>query len=521
MLYRYFPTEYMEGQRNLGAIETAIRNRQLRTVSSFSQMYLQSKLVMARAWAYTRHLRASPTTLAGSPSESQRRVRGDAKIVPVGELLANPNDWVLKRALGRVGDDVFVGSLVPADRWRYVVEHVSAVGASGERWIAQRFQPQQAVPTPWGPQLVTLGAYVLDGQFAGLLRAAHRGESRFTRRPRTSRVLGECSMMRRYVVAPIAIFSGACTLRPFTPSVSVAYWPQDVPPVVQATLPDAASAIARWQLPPDNPWSRYEKYTLLSSLDSVPLAAQIPDVRYLELVRLAECAAGHVATAGLPANTAWVVDLRGAASVAFGTTLSRQSRTPVAPIITFNNWPAEDEVIPAEETLGAMLEFQPRMPTAADSATTPVFLLDAWRLAYRFAEVDDGVTDNRYALSTVDLPDPETLRAQGITQLIYVVQSLHDTEIEEDDLNETMVQYQAAGIQLVMLDLPGLCAMGDSPTYDWAPFFAQRFFRPVPRLVLMQNPLFYARSRGGFGGVHAGPCPWRMGGAFRAAHGGG
>ena len=328
-------------------------------------------------------------------------------------------------------------------------------------------------------------------------------------------------MMRHYVVTPIAIFSGACTIRPFTPSVSVAYWPQDVPPVVQATLPDAASAIARWQLPPENAWSRYEKYTLLSSLDSVPLAAEIPDVRYLELVREAECAAGHVAAAGLPPNTAWVVDLRGAASVAFGTTLSQQSATPVAPVITFNNWPAEEEVIPAEETLGALLEFQPRLPSATDARTTPVFLLDAWRLAYRLNEVEDSFTDNRYALSTADLPDPDTLRAQGITQLIYVVQSLHDTEIEEDDLNEIMVMYQNAGIELIMLDLPGLCGMQDSSpgAYDWRPIFVQRAFRATPRTVLMQQPNFYERSRGGFGGVHAGPCPWRGGGAFHMAYG--
>jgi hypothetical protein len=33
--------------------------------------------------------------------------------------------------------------------------------------VAQRFVPQLSIPTPWGRRLVTLGAYVLDGCFAG------------------------------------------------------------------------------------------------------------------------------------------------------------------------------------------------------------------------------------------------------------------------------------------------------------------------------------------------------------------
>src|SRR5262249_41339097 len=48
-LYRYFPTEYMEGQENLGDITAAVGEGLVRTVPSFSQMYSQSKLSMARA----------------------------------------------------------------------------------------------------------------------------------------------------------------------------------------------------------------------------------------------------------------------------------------------------------------------------------------------------------------------------------------------------------------------------------------------------------------------------------------
>ena len=173
VIYRYFPTEYMEGQRNLAAIEQAIRAKQLRTVSSFAQMYTQSKLVMARAWAMANDLADNDARWVTEHIPETFDVIG----LPIDELLANRNGWVLKRALGRVGDDVFVGPLVTDEVWQYVIKQAQIACASGDRWIAQRFLPQQAVPTPWGPQLVTLGAYVLDGQFSGyyarLTRESH------------------------------------------------------------------------------------------------------------------------------------------------------------------------------------------------------------------------------------------------------------------------------------------------------------------------------------------------------------
>ena len=51
-------------------------------------------------------------------------------------------------------------------------------------------------------------------------------------------------MRREYTVAPIAVLTGACTLRPFTPSVSVAYWAQDVPAAQQRTVPSIVDAVA-------------------------------------------------------------------------------------------------------------------------------------------------------------------------------------------------------------------------------------------------------------------------------------
>jgi hypothetical protein len=83
------------------------------------------------------------------------------------ELAGHRAEWVIKRAMGRVGDEVFVGPLGGDEAWGPLVDEVLARAAAGECWIAQRFVEQKPVPTPWGDRLVTLGAYVMDGRFVG------------------------------------------------------------------------------------------------------------------------------------------------------------------------------------------------------------------------------------------------------------------------------------------------------------------------------------------------------------------
>jgi glutathionylspermidine synthase len=162
-LYRYFPAEYMEGQSNLGDLIEAVASRKTRTLTSFSHIFLQSKTSLARAWACAPSLgREDAMALCEHVPETL-----DAADVPASRLAAERAGWVLKRALGRVGDQVFVGPLFEADEWGGAVREVLRRVASGERWVAQRFVPQRAIATPWGDRLVTLGAYVLDGVFAG------------------------------------------------------------------------------------------------------------------------------------------------------------------------------------------------------------------------------------------------------------------------------------------------------------------------------------------------------------------
>jgi glutathionylspermidine synthase len=163
VLYRFFPTEYMEGQNNLEGIVRAVRRGGVRTLSSFAHVYTQSKLSLARAWAHEPGMGRADRDIV------RRHVPRsfDAAVVSRAQLEGERSAWVLKRAYGRVGDEVFVGSLFAADEWPPVVDAVLAMRAAGESWIAQRFVAQRPVQTPWGPRFVTLGAYVLDGRFVG------------------------------------------------------------------------------------------------------------------------------------------------------------------------------------------------------------------------------------------------------------------------------------------------------------------------------------------------------------------
>jgi Glutathionylspermidine synthase preATP-grasp len=160
-LYRYFPTEWMTGQRNIEAIAGAVESGHVRTLTSFAHVFTQSKLAFARCWS---RLETSPNqaVVRGHIAESH-----DVRDVPKGDLLAGRDGWVIKRAMGRVGDEVFVGPLLGDDGWAELVDAVLAIAERGERWVAQRFVRQRPITTPWGDRLVTLGAYVLDGRFAG------------------------------------------------------------------------------------------------------------------------------------------------------------------------------------------------------------------------------------------------------------------------------------------------------------------------------------------------------------------
>jgi hypothetical protein len=275
--------------------------------------------------------------------------------------------------------------------------------------------------------------------------------------------------------------------------------------------PSRDELIARWQLPSSSPWLPYEKLTLPSVLAETPEALPMPNVDDLDEVRLARVAGARVAADGLPDDAAWFVDLPGAASVAFAWSLARYSPATIAAIPTFNNWPADNELVPAEDTLAAMIAMRPRLPTEADIGARPVFLLDAWRLAYKDETIDASTIDNRYMLTPADFPSAAVLREQGISQVIYVVGS-DDILDEEDDLNELFAQYEEAGIAICLVDLHTLASAPER--------WAARYLEVRRRATVVHDPRFYRRSHGGFGGAHLVPTltGYGRGGMF---HGGG
>ena len=322
-------------------------------------------------------------------------------------------------------------------------------------------------------------------------------------------------------LVPLAWFVSGCGLRPWTPSVSVAFWSEDVPAGRDVNLPRSWDIARAWTVPPEIPWSKWTKGTLMSAVDPMGTVATLPDVRQLEVVGAASAAASNVARGGLPVDTLWLVDLRGAASCAFASTLTREAREPVAPIVTFNNWPANEAVVPADETLAGLLAFPPKLPAPEAVNATPVFLLDSWRLAYRFDDPGDEVYDNRYMLMPGDLPDVAALHERGITRVVYVVEDLDDAEVEEDDLHASFAAWQAAGIGIHMVDLDFLSTVGAPQKgmwqVDWASRLSPRTYWVRERYTLVDDPFFYSRARSGFGLARGRPMigpGYRGGGSY-------
>lgn len=305
--------------------------------------------------------------------------------------------------------------------------------------------------------------------------------------------------MRRLPLTVPLVFATGCALRPFTPSTTVAYHAQAVPPDAEITVPEAKDLAGVWQLPTDDPWMPFSKLTLLTAVGDEGGAIALPEVDYLDVVNKARTAATRLASVGLPPGTMLILDLRGAASVAFAATLVERSTTPISPVLTFQHWPGENELIPAEETLAALVRFAPRSPLVGHG--TPVFVLDSWRLAYRFERPEDDAYDNRYFVQPGDLPDAELLLAHGIRRVVYVVESRDETDTEEDDLHLPAFHWQQAGIPIYLTDLDWVAHHPLEP----AALAKECAFAVRPRRTILADPRFYERARGGFGGPSTAP----------------
>jgi glutathionylspermidine synthase len=78
-------------------------------------------------------------------------------------------DWVLKPALGRVGEGIGLAGATGAKEWRQIRRSAFLFPA---HWVAQKRFNIVAVQTPSGPRQVCLGVYTVDERAAGIYARA-------------------------------------------------------------------------------------------------------------------------------------------------------------------------------------------------------------------------------------------------------------------------------------------------------------------------------------------------------------
>src|SRR5437868_6178839 len=173
--------------------------------------------------------------------------------------------------------------------------------------------------------------------FRWLLRARDAGEPRLARRARASGLRRRSGVMRiAWNAMPVVFLSSACVppvssefpTTPLGPSraLALSHSSTSADVIIEATSADVASW---WQLPEGVTWQSFEKLTLVSALDGWK-GKPLPDVRDLAVVKRAAAAGANAARLCSSAGTIWIVDMRGAGSVAFGQAMSRASAQPVA-----------------------------------------------------------------------------------------------------------------------------------------------------------------------------------------------
>ncbi len=196
-------------------------------------------------------------------------------------------------------------------------------------------------------------------------------------------------------------------------------------------------------------WRPYFVPTLLQSLNQPTLNERMRPIHTPEMAEAyARTGALRELLAQTPdaGRTMVIADLPGPMSVAVGAAMADVAT--VVPL--FDNWPHPLGVVPAHETLGAMIyyarEIESKRGRVGERPPT-LFLLDSRRLT-PYADADNQF-DNRW-MARVPLSDE--LRQRGIEQVIYLVRDgSYATEL--DDLNDEFVNWEKNGIKVRMLQL--------------------------------------------------------------------
>lgn len=228
-------------------------------------------------------------------------------------------------------------------------------------------------------------------------------------------------------------------------------------PLDRTTLPRLAEALT----PRDPVWQPAYVPTLfqvLADSHSGPLVDLFQMIRSPAMV--AAFAQGEALRELLPlldepTATLLVVDLAGPASVALAAGLAEATTT----VFTFGNWPHPLGVVPSHQTLAAAVYHRPHFAQPADGVPRPaVLVLDRNRLT-PYANQTDRF-DNRYRAR---VPSAEDLRQRGVRRVLYVLPAGAEPR-ELDDLNESFVAWQEAGITVKLFSVGDLEPESGQPT---------------------------------------------------------
>ena len=166
-------------------------------------------------------------------------------------------------------------------------------------------------------------------------------------------------------------------------------------------------------------------------------------------VRAAPATSTGALNVAVAPGTAYVIDLPGASAIRLA---MRLARVGLRPVPVFNASPAPltpglaagsalvDMTYVMREICFAVSELA-LLPIQNDAA--PVFVLDANRMNGRTSL--DPQFDNRWIVYPQDFPSGAKLREHGITRVVAIQQ----TEAIADDLNDVLVEWQNAGLEIV------------------------------------------------------------------------
>ncbi len=164
-VFRFFPGEWMPRLPNIDVWLKAAP--QLPMMNPLRRLVRQSKTIFA-LWREETSLDPQDRRLLEEHCPWTESFQADK--VPM--LLEQRDRWVLKGAFGRMGDAVVIGSLVTEKEWSDALARAAA--APADFCIQERFAVRPLM-FDQGPLYPTIGAYVVNGRFAGYYsRAAAR-----------------------------------------------------------------------------------------------------------------------------------------------------------------------------------------------------------------------------------------------------------------------------------------------------------------------------------------------------------